>query len=47
MEIYPNYLKGLKGYSKAKASLYKLIEDNNKTKINSPQPKKNYIKGLS
>ena len=34
--MYPNYLKGLEGYSKAKASLYKPIEDDNKTKINSP-----------
>jgi len=34
--MYPNYLKGLKGHSKAEASLYKPIEDNSKTKINSP-----------
>jgi hypothetical protein len=34
--MYPNYLKGLKGYSKVEVSLYKLIEDNSKTKINSP-----------
>ena len=34
--MYPNYLKGLEGYSKAEASLYKLIEDNSETKINSP-----------
>ena len=45
--MYPNYLKGLEGYSKAEASLYKLIEDNSETKINSPQLKENYIKGLS
>jgi hypothetical protein len=45
--MYPNYLKGLEGYSKAEASLYKLIEDNSKTKINLPQLKENYIKGLS
>jgi hypothetical protein len=35
-EMYPNYLKGLEGYSKVEVSLYKLIEDNSKTKINSP-----------
>ena len=34
--MYPNYLKGLEGHSKVKVSLYKLIEDNSKTKINSP-----------
>jgi hypothetical protein len=34
--MYPNYLKGLEGYSKVEVSLYKLIEDNSKTKINSP-----------
>ena len=34
--MYPNYLKGLKGYSKAEASLYKLMEDNGKAKINLP-----------
>ena len=34
--MYPNYLKGLKGYSKAEVSLYKLMEDNSKAKINSP-----------
>jgi len=34
--MYPNYLKGLEGHGKAEASLYKLIEDNSKTKINSP-----------
>ena len=34
--MYPNYLKGLEGYSKGEVSLYKLIEDNSKTKINSP-----------
>ena len=45
--MYPNYLKGLKGHSKAKVSLYEPIEDNSKTKINLPQPKENYIKGLS
>jgi len=33
--MYPNYLKGLEGHSKVKASLYKLIEDNGETKINS------------
>ena len=35
-EIYPNYLKGLKGYSKVEVSLYKLIEDDSETEINSP-----------
>ena len=45
--MYPNYLKGLEGYSKAEASLYKLIEDNSKTEINLPQLKENHIKGLS
>ena len=45
--MYPNYLKGLKGHSKIKVSLHKPIEDNGKTKINLPQLKKNYIKGLS
>jgi len=35
-EMYPNYLKGLEGYSKVEVSLYKLIEDNSETKINSP-----------
>ena len=34
--MYPNYLKGLEGYSKVEVSLYKLIEDNSKTKINLP-----------
>jgi hypothetical protein len=34
--MYPNYLKGLEGYSKVEVSLYKLIEDNSKTEINSP-----------
>ena len=34
--MYPNYLKGLKGHSKVEASLYELIEDNSKTKINLP-----------
>ena len=34
--MYPNYLKGLKGHSKAKASLHKPIEDDSKTKINLP-----------
>ena len=32
--MYPNYLKGLKGYSKVEANLYKPMEDNSKTKIN-------------
>jgi hypothetical protein len=45
--MYPNYLKGLEGYSKAEVSLYKPIEDNSETEINSPQLKENYIKGLS
>jgi len=45
--MYPNYLKGLEGYSKAKASLYKLIEDDSEIKINLSQLKENYIKGLS
>ena len=45
--MYPNYFKGLKGHGKAKASLYEPIEDDGETKINSPQPKENYIKGLS
>ena len=34
--MYPNYLKGLEGYSKVEVSLYKPIEDNSKTKINLP-----------
>jgi hypothetical protein len=34
--MYPNYLKGLEGYSKVEVSLYKLIEDNSETEINSP-----------
>ena len=34
--MYLNYLKGLEGYSKVEASLYKLIEDKSETKINSP-----------
>jgi hypothetical protein len=34
--MYPNYLKGLEGYGKVEVSLYKLIEDNSETKINSP-----------
>ena len=46
IKMYPNYLKGLEDYSKAKLSLYKLIKDNNETKTNSLQPKENYIKGL-
>jgi hypothetical protein len=32
--MYFNYFKGLEGYSKVKVSLYKLIKDNSKTKIN-------------
>jgi len=47
MEIYFNYFKGLEGYSKVEVSLYKLMEDDSKTKINSSQLKENYIKGLS
>ena len=43
----PNYFKGLKDYSKVEVSLYKLMEDDSKAKINSPQLKENYIKGLS
>ena len=34
--MYPNYLKGLEGHSKADVSLYKPIEDYSETKINSP-----------
>ena len=45
--MYPNYFKGLKNHSKAKASLHEPMENNSKTKINSPQLKKNYIKDLS
>ena len=44
--MYPNYLKGLKNYNKVKSSLHELIEDDNKIKTNSLQPKENYIKGL-
>jgi len=33
--MYLNYFKGLEGHSKAEVSLYKLMEDNSKTKINS------------
>ena len=42
--MYSNYFKGLKDYGKVELSLYELIEDDNKTKTNSPQLKKNYIK---
>ena len=35
-KIYLNYLKGLKGYSKAKTGLYKPIKDHNKAKIDLP-----------
>jgi hypothetical protein len=45
--IYFNYLKGLKGHNETKTDLFKPIEDYNKAKIDSPQLKKNYIKGLS
>jgi hypothetical protein len=45
--MYPNYLKGLEGYGKVEVSLYKPIEDDSETEINSPQLKENYIKGLS
>jgi len=45
--MYFNCIKGLKDYSKIDISLYKLIENNSKIKINSPQLKENYIKGLS
>jgi hypothetical protein len=34
--MYPNYLKGLEDYSKVEVSLYKLIGDNSKAKVNSP-----------
>jgi len=34
--MYPNYLKGLEDYSKAEASLYKLMGDNSEAKVNSP-----------
>jgi len=47
MEIYFNYFKRLEGYNKVEISLYKPIEDNSEIKINSPQPKDNYIKSLS
>ena len=35
--MYPNYLKGLEGYSKAEVSLPKLIKDHSEAKIDSPQ----------
>jgi len=34
--MYPNYLKGLEGYSKVKVSLPKLIKDYSKAKIDLP-----------
>ena len=34
--MYPNYLKGLEDYSKVEESLYKLIEDDSKAKIDLP-----------
>jgi hypothetical protein len=34
--MYPNYLKGLEGYGKVEASLYKPMEDDSETEINSP-----------
>ena len=34
--MYLNYLRGLKGYSEAKISLYKLIKDYSKAKIDLP-----------
>jgi hypothetical protein len=34
--MYPNYLKGLKNYSKVEASLYKPIGDDGEAKVNSP-----------
>jgi hypothetical protein len=37
----------LEGYSKSKIDLPKLIEDYGEAKIDSPQPKKNYVKGSS
>jgi len=34
--MYPNYLKGLEDYSKAEVSLYKLMGNDGKAKVNSP-----------
>ena len=34
--MYPNYLKGLEGHGKVEVSLYKPIEDDSETEINSP-----------
>jgi len=45
--MYFNYYRGLKGYSETKIGLFKSMEDYNEVKINSSQPKENYIKGLS
>jgi len=36
MGIYPNYLKGLEGYSKVEVSLPKLIKDYGEAKIDLP-----------
>ena len=46
MEMYANYFKNLKGYSKTKIVLPKLIKSYSKAKIDLPQPKEIYIKGL-
>ncbi len=34
--MYPNYLKGLEDYGKVEVSLYKLIGDDGKAKVNLP-----------
>ena len=45
--MYLNYFRGLEGHGETKTGLFKLIEDYSEAKIDSPQLKKNYIKGLS
>jgi len=44
--MYANYFKSLEGRSETKIVLFKLIESYNKAKIDLPQPKEVYIKGL-
>ena len=46
IEMYTNYFKSLKGRSETKTVLLKPIESYSKAKIDLPQPKKVYIKGL-
>jgi len=44
--MYTNYFKSLKGRSKIKIVLLKLIESYSEAKTDSLQPKEVYIKGL-